>query len=415
MNHRPSSAWLYTGLFLVVVGLTANEWLIRTLFYDGVLWSVCQRVKTWILQVPLISVGFLLLFHYRSGQSLQTSIDSLIRNHRRKMALLLGLFLAGLLCVLLARVARSPEPEILRQVVTDVSTGELKAGFSQADPLLGYKPGADQQVRVQKLWEESSVYDAVYTFDSFARRYTPLEGPDRKSEFAIFAGCSFVFGEGVNDKQTLPYLYGKQNPAVRCYNYGFPGYGTQQMLAVLQERDLRLEVDEGQGTLIYIYLGFHVSRVIGRLSVATGWGEFMPYYAVDSDGELEHRGNFTSGRPVLSLLFGLAGKLALNRRFGIDYPRRQRPEDLELTIRIIQESQSTFLGLFPNSRFLVLLYPSRSSGSNIRPGLDRVGVGYLDYRNLFDASSSDFHIGRDGHPTPRAYELLARQLSVDLN
>ena len=63
-----------------------------------------------------------------------------------------------------------------------------------------------------------------------------MEGPDRKSEFVIFTGCSFVFGEGVNDNQTLPYLYGKQNPAVRCYNYGFPGYGTQQMLAVLQQR-----------------------------------------------------------------------------------------------------------------------------------------------------------------------------------
>ncbi len=415
MNLRPGSAWLYAGLALVLVGLIANEWLIRTLLYDGVLWSVGQRVKIWLLQAPLIAVGLLLLFHYRAGQNLHTSIRSLIRNHPRKMALFLGLSLAGLLCVLLARVARSPEPQMLRQVVTDASTGELKARFSQVDPLLGYKPGGDQQVRVQKLWDDSSVYDAVYTFDAFARRQTPLEGPEGKSEFVIFTGCSFVFGEGVNDNQTLPYLYGKQNPAVRCYNYGFPGYGTQQMLALLQQRDLRLEVKGDQGTLVYVYLGFHVSRVVGRLSVVTAWGEFMPYYAIDSDGELQHRGNFTSGRPVLSLLFWLAGKLALKRRLGIDYPRPQRPEDLELTVRIIQESQSTFLDLFPNGRFLVLFYPSKGSTNNIRPGLDRAGVAYLDYRNLFDPSSSEFCIAKDGHPTPLAYELLARQLSVDLN
>ena len=138
------------------------------------------------------------------------------------------------------------------------------------------------------------VYDVNYTTDEFSRRITPWSSRGPVDKFALFFGCSFMFGQGVMDNETLPYYVGELTSRYRPYNYGGIGYGPQQMLAKFQERTLPREVSERQGVLIYLLIGDHVNRAIGSVQVHNDRGIGMPFYTVDSDGMLVRRGNFKS-------------------------------------------------------------------------------------------------------------------------
>jgi hypothetical protein len=72
--------------------------------------------------------------------------------------------------------------------------------FSQT---LGYKPLANADARATKYHGNQFLYDVVYHTDEFGRRRTPepIASPDH---FIAFFGCSYTFGEGVAESETLP-------------------------------------------------------------------------------------------------------------------------------------------------------------------------------------------------------------------
>ena len=100
----------------------------------------------------------------------------------------------------------------------------------QPDALLGYKPPSQTQVTSTKRrkWNGALMYDVVYSMDAYSRRTTPVADLDRASRGSIlYFGCSFTFGEGVNDGETMPADVSRLVPEYRPYNYGFRGYGPQ--------------------------------------------------------------------------------------------------------------------------------------------------------------------------------------------
>src|SRR5439155_3453419 len=135
---------------------------------------------------------------------------------------------------------------------------------------------------------------------AYGRRVTPIAGCSScRTKFLLFFGCSVAFGSGVKDTETVPFYASQFAPAYRAYNYGIPGYGTQQVLARLQSEKIDQEVNEKNGILIYVFIDHHVRRVIGSLDTIR-WGASWPYYTLDASDNLVRKGTFTSGRPFLS-------------------------------------------------------------------------------------------------------------------
>ena len=84
-----------------------------------------------------------------------------------------------------------------------------------------------------KLDKDTSIYINV---DSFNRRFSPRDSANTRH--ALFFGCSYTFGDGLNDKETLPAFYYKNDTSFNTYNYAFGGYGIQQMYEILK-KDIR--------------------------------------------------------------------------------------------------------------------------------------------------------------------------------
>lgn len=299
---------------------------------------------------------------------------------------------------------------------TKVYEGEyLSPEFSDYDPILGKRllPNADALCRLKV--NDETIWNVRYTTDEHGRRTTVVPDTQTASQFAVFFGCSFLFGEGGNDAETIPSQFAAAAPQFRPYNYGVPGYGTQHMLAKLQSNSIRHEVAEKNGIAIYLYLEeIHEPRAIGGMQVTNSFGEHFPYYDFNADGELQRFGNFSTGRPVLTHMYGLLGKSQFIKYMGLNFPQR-RDEHFRIVARMIERSRELCQQQLNCNKFYVVCYPRKNAHGNLLPYLQTEEITVLDYSSLFDPNGEGmFHKG-DGHPTPLANHQLSRQLALDVD
>lgn len=283
---------------------------------------------------------------------------------------------------------------------------------SDADLGIALLPETSVQCRLQI--DQRQVWDARYSTDRFGRRTTSLPVNGQPDMCAVFFGCSFLFGEGSNDDQTIPSAFAAAAPEYRAYNYGVPGYGTQHMLAILESDRLPQEITEPRGLGIYLYLeDVHEGRVVGDMDIVNGFGADFPYYRLNSDQTVTRQGTFATGRPVTHWLYSVLGSSQTRAWLGLNFPRRSAAH-FALTAAVVKNARDLFLSQFPDSRFVVAVYP--------KPGLHRrslqlmvdAGVEVVDLSTLFDPGADEMHFAGDGHPTPLANQTVAEALVREL-
>jgi hypothetical protein len=296
---------------------------------------------------------------------------------------------------------RLPEQEAL--------TSSQGYGYLLADAALGVRHVVSRTFHAELRWKSGAlIYQADYSYDAFGRRVTVNDGSAGRHA-ALFFGCSYVDGTGVNDNETIPSQVALRASRYQGFNYGIGSSGPQQMLLQLRRRDfLKEAVPREQAVGVYVFHDSHVQRATGSMQVVTSFGRDFPYFAIDKDDRLVDRGTFRTGQPVRSLVYRALNKSRVVRyalsHWG-DWPRSASAEDYRTTAAIVAESKAAFLERFPGGRFVVVLYPG-ASGS-IRPPLSARGLEVLDFANLFDPHTPGLSFPIDGHPTPFANAKLA--------
>jgi hypothetical protein len=287
--------------------------------------------------------------------------------------------------------------------------------YYQDDENLGYAPKPGIRTVARKHVNGDLVYEVDYEIDGYGRRATPLSPPPgERTRFLLFFGGSCTFGEGLEQDQTLPYLVARQSPGHRPYNYGFHGYGPQQLLANLESGRLSQEVDEEAGTLVYLFIDSHVNRAIGSMVVYNGWAYATPNYVLDASGELSRRGTLTTGRPLRSLLYSILGRSHLLGHFRVELPPRITDRHVDLTARVFARSAALFRRTFGPQRFVVVMFPGSNLAGRLGRALDGLGVEHLDYSDLLDYSEPGYHIPHDWHPTALTNQIIADRFVEDL-
>ena len=162
------------------------------------------------------------------------------------------------------------------------------------DNELGYRPrpSGSYSAIMRERKTSQPVYNVRYGIDDEGLRKTyPSDAVSAKS-CVVFFGCSFTFGEGLSDEESLPYLFGKDmGSTVKVYNLGFHGYGPHQMLAAIESGKIKKLLQNCENKPITAYFTtarFHIPRVAGK----TFWDKSGPWYEVQGD-HLTRRGQFS--------------------------------------------------------------------------------------------------------------------------
>jgi hypothetical protein len=238
------------------------------------------------------------------------------------------------------------------------------------NPLLGGGYRRDCSTRWKKWTTDGGtkrvLFDTHFTTDHWAHRVVPGGLGTGRPDQALFFGCSFTAGAGVNDDETLPSYFAAHAPGVDVYNFAGSGFGPEQMLVMLTETDLEpVHAKPGRTIGVYVFLHFHIARAVGTYEVSTTIGRYFPYYHFDRDGTLVQSGDFTTGRPWRMRTYDLIArsKLSFLQSLLVSYSQQPSRAEAELTSAIIRSSAEAFRKRFASDEFYVALYPAAKARS----------------------------------------------------
>jgi len=442
-----------TGLLLILVGITFNQWTLAMLFTpDGVLHTQ-SRFIIWMFDLVLISLGLLNV----SGRSFWKV---------KRFGIILMMLSVGLSAII---GALFPAPYFwisiiwfiaiiyhavftnktsMRAVWINLSFVILTLGIFEgylyiqkdkeryegfylnkyvtSDSVLGAEPLRNAKVISGRRYINNNlVWEASYTIDKNGMRIGPPTNDRTNGECVIFFGGSVTYGTGVNDNETMPYIVGiKSNGKYRTYNFGFGGYGPHQMLAAIEKGYIEKRLNFKPKYAVYQSLRDHVRRVAG----------LVPYhknalrYILNQDGNLVLTGRFIDFekkwernhiiRSMINLILRKSEILNKTLYERWSYGSFVEKRDIDLFIEIVDKARKIFCNRYTGSKFYVLFWDVdiinwkiEEINKAVLKGLRDKGIRvYLISEILKDYNDNKlkYCISQyDGHPNKIAYQIIA--------
>lgn len=236
------------------------------------------------------------------------------------------------------------------------------------------------------------MYQCQYSFDEVGRRSTSKIG-ESKIEVALFFGDAIVFGEGVNDYETIATYYERLNPKCRSYNYGFSGHGPTHMLRQVSSLNFKNQFKNKKGVVYYILRDDAVKSTVGQVP----WAQGTPKYTYNSYGNLEYSGTYNQSDCVHEKIY---------------LPSQFSEQDHTLTADIFKEIQKNVIKTSIDLKVFVVILPLTFSFRKIcKLFRDRS----IKYKNFFytDLDYLTEQTARfiDGAHTPQSNYIIARKLT----
>jgi len=273
---------------------------------------------------------------------------------------------------------------------------------------LGYAPTPGSRHRSIVTVRQRVIIDAVYTFTEHGARAT--KGSPGGDTW-LFMGCSYTFGEGLNDDETLPSHFSKElGYAANVVNLAFRGYGAHQMLRSLELDLPRPSVHPPVRQLVYTALWPHVIRSAGRAQ----WDAGGPSYVL-TEASVAYAGPFHR-RPTVRVLNVLQRsrvfQLVLERtlfRYSVS------DEDIEQYGRIVERSAQLAREKYGTGLTVVFWDYDNENSRRVLARLQNSGIPIILVSQLMPRTEwDDVSIPVDGHPSAEANRRLAKALVARL-
>jgi hypothetical protein len=294
----------------------------------------------------------------------------------------------------LAKRDRTPEPG-LADCGSDL----------REDPLLGYSPKPEKaRTSCLRTIGNVPVYDIVANTLDSGWRVTPQRGEEADTA-VVFLGCSYTFGEGLQDTQTYPYVVGTElGDAYQVFNLGVSGYGTHQVLAMIENGRLDSIFQRYKKVYVfYMALEDHIRRSGGYAP----WDTRGPRYVL-KDGAVTYTGSFAANKSwPRKRMDALFQKSNLYEKI-INMPTdAQRKRLTDLYIALIDKANKILQQKYHSNLVLITWMEDKS----FKTEFDAHGLQVIDpspYFPDFATNKEAYKIKNDGHPNARADALLAQ-------
>ncbi len=290
--------------------------------------------------------------------------------------------------------------------------------WNVTDAIVGYRPAPGVTVDVVGKFHDEVVYHKTYTIDPSGARLTPGAAADGPTY--LFIGDSYVFGEGLNDDETLPSQFAQHlaTPA-HVVNLGVLGYSPAHLVRAIETGLYDKYVVGKVAAVITWSTPLQMPRVIGD----GGWLGNSPRFVLDQAGDLHHTGTFDGHRwsdPA-------AGAWFLARTYLASFARASEAE--------VEREQSTlYVALLARLKRavrdhygapLVMIYDwpdDRIQGAIDRrqapifQQIKKLDLPDVRVRDIIDPIDNwhNFLIPHDGHPNALLDQRVAQELLKEL-
>ncbi|MEO8577443.1 MAG: hypothetical protein ABI556_12105 [Gemmatimonadales bacterium] len=311
----------------------------------------------------------------------------------------------GVTCAMFLAEAAAAVYNARRSTKGSVISEYSPPSVTNYDHELGFalKPGA--RVLHTRKWADSTLFSVTYTITDAGVRRTR---GNARGDTWLFVGCSFTFGEGVEDYETLPARFSEQlGWKANVVNLAVFGYGPHQMLRMLETGRLG-GAERPVKHVIYQAIPHHVTRAVGRAS----WDLDGPSYRISGDS-IRFAGPFHSSAGIRAIRILRSSDLG----HIVDWRYRSMAPsdaDIELYARIVEKAAALSRKKL-GAPFTILFWDEDGDRTNKRIFDRLVATGLPVIRTtsfLTRRELDSLQIPHDRHPTPEVYRRLAVGLAA---
>ncbi len=235
--------------------------------------------------------------------------------------------------------------------------------------------------------------------NAFSPSFRKDQNTNSKLKPILFMGCSFTYGDGLSEDETVSAKTAKLTGRP-VYNRAGKGFGLDQYLYLSKRNDFYTKIPEPE-YIIYVYIYDHVNR-ISKFKIHPLWLDFQPRYKLKNNKLVEMKPKFYD-RFLFVEVF----------QYNYNY-RTHKITENELVEKYFTEAQTEFKKHWPNSKLVILLYPLEHSkgpldSSLIWNDLREKGFTVIDLTELenykLDFNADEYVV--DGyHPNGKIWDLI---------
>lgn len=265
-----------------------------------------------------------------------------------------------------------------------------------------------------------TLYDVDFTIDSDHRRIT-LNNPKKTNKALLAFGCSYMFGEGVADGETLPSQLALELKDTKVYNLGFDAFGVTDHLASLDRPSYKKldHINETQVDFLYLFLGAHLDRSFCPLFCyypENNWMLMKDWYEVE-EGQPVRKGQFLDRKGIYRL-FPFLTELSFVKYFRFHWPdvRSERKiKDFVVYLKALAEKTSQRIPL-QNKWFVIEESLLPKTAMMLKPLVEKEGFQVIDLSgiNFNGLAKSKTYIPFDWHPSLLGNSIKAKMISSHL-
>ncbi len=290
----------------------------------------------------------------------------------------------------------------------------------EGHPIFGWReiPNSQRTGRKFRTRDNSLIYEASITIDRNGQRIAPtfIPPPNSTGESALFFGGSFTFGEGVNNDQTMPYVFGTLTKGrFKIYNFGMGGYGPHQMLAAIEHGLVNSIVEVRPRYIIYQGIIDHIKRV-SHLNRGGG-----PHYRLSKTGETLYTENPQECNPTHEYCLWKPVKQNLKKSLLLNsiWFHQVTHREIKLFLNIVERSKTLLQERYPEAEFHVIFWdkPNSSISEGIEGGLREKNFNVHFVQDIIPdywENWETYHFVDDWHPSAQAHQRIAQYVVTNI-
>lgn len=257
-----------------------------------------------------------------------------------------------------------------------------------------------------------SIKMVPFDYQYYKKEFRKVSGENYKKKSIVIFGCSFGYGEGLKEKETLGYKL-SQLTKRPVYNRAHSGWSPDYILYQLRREDFYKEVKNPE-YFVYIFIGDHVRRM------------FQPQWylasTVPSVRYKEKNGKFEEMNPFLYQFWGLYTVRQFQEVIEkyITMSPKNNERNFNEFVDLMKESKRLTKKAYPNSKFVILKYCDDNENYFTQKAqwkkLEDAGFTIIEVQELLGCSPRDpKYLLPDGHPSTKAWDKITPALTKKLN
>lgn len=251
----------------------------------------------------------------------------------------------------------------------------------------------------------SCLYNREDCYYAYNKAFRPDININSNKKPILFMGCSFTYGTGLKDDETISYITAMLTKRP-VYNRAGMGFGLNQFLYQIKRGDIYNQMKEPE-FLIYIFIWDHVHRM-DKFKIEPGSIEFQPKYKIKRNKLVEITPKF------YDYLYSV-------QHYQFYYTYWFNILNLEKVKMYFTEAEKELHKHWPDTKMVILLYPDECTKfKSLWDELQNKNYTVINIQDLIgkdiNLNSQEYQVeGDNWHPNKKTWEIVVPLLIKKLD